>query len=74
MPLSLSDSELAAIMDACRPLQPCDRDRFLKDIAAELAALPMLGDGAVHRAIAVVQRRHFDPPDLRAAERGGKYR
>jgi hypothetical protein len=57
-------------MDACRPLQPTDRDRFLKDIAVELAALPMLGDGAVHRAI-VVQRRHFDPPDLRAAV--GKY-
>jgi hypothetical protein len=49
--VSLSDSELAAIMDACRPLQPHDRDRFPKDIAAELAALPMLGDGAVHRAI-----------------------
>jgi hypothetical protein len=46
-PVSLSDSELAAIMHACRPLQPRDRDRFLKDIAAELAALPMLGDGAV---------------------------
>jgi hypothetical protein len=70
-PLSLSDAELTAIMDACRPLQPCDRDRFLKDIAAELAALPMLGDGAVHRAIVTVQRRHFDPPDLRAAV--GKY-
>jgi hypothetical protein len=70
-PLSLSDAELTAIMAAARPLQPCDRDRFLKDIAAELAALPMLGDGAVHRAIVTVQRRHFDPPDLRAAV--GKY-
>jgi hypothetical protein len=56
-PISLSDSELAAIMDACRPLQPRDRDRFLKDIAAELAALPMLGDGVVHRAIVTIQRR-----------------
>jgi hypothetical protein len=72
MPLALTDSELGAIMDACRPLQPCDRDRFLRDIAGELAALPMLGDGAVHRAIVTVQRRHFDPPDLRVA--GGKYR
>jgi hypothetical protein len=34
----------------------------------------MLGDGAVHRAIVTVQRRHFDPPDLRRAEGGGKYR
>jgi hypothetical protein len=71
MPLALTDSELAAIMDACRPLQPHARDRFLKDIAGELAMLPMLGDDAVHRAIVTVQRRHFDPPDLRAAV--GKY-
>jgi hypothetical protein len=70
-PLSLSDSELAAIMDAARALQLHARDRFLRDIAAELAAVPMLGPGAVHRAIVVVQRRHFDPPDLRAAV--GKY-
>jgi len=32
-PIDLSDSELAAVMDACRPLQPRDRDRFLKDSA-----------------------------------------
>jgi hypothetical protein len=61
-------------MDACRPLQPRDRHRFLKDIAVELAALPMLGDGVVHRAIVSIRRRHFDPPDLRRAEGGGKYR
>jgi hypothetical protein len=70
-PIHLSDDELTAVMNACRPLQPRDRDQFLKDIAAELASLPMLGDGAVHRAIVKVQRRHFDPPDLRAAV--GKY-
>jgi hypothetical protein len=34
----------------------------------------MLGDGVVHRAIVTIQRRHFDPPDLRRAEGGGKYR
>jgi hypothetical protein len=70
-PLALSDSELTAIMHACRPLQPRDRDAFLRDIANELAALPVLGDGVVHRAIVTVQRRHYDPPDLRAAV--GKY-
>jgi hypothetical protein len=74
-PVSLSDSELTAIMDACRPLQPRDRDRFLRNIATELAALPMLGDGAVNRAIKAVWRQHFDAPDLRTAEGGGgKYR
>jgi hypothetical protein len=56
-PLALTDSELTAIFAAARPLPPRDRDQFLKDIATELAALPMLGDGAVHRAIVAVQRR-----------------
>jgi hypothetical protein len=63
-PIHLSDSELTAVMNAARPLAPRDRDRFLQDIAAELAALPVLGDGAVHRAIVTVQRKHFDPPSL----------
>jgi hypothetical protein len=63
-PIRLTDSELDAVLNAARPLPPRDRDQFLKDIAAELAALPMLGDGAVHRAIVTVQRRHFDPPHL----------
>jgi hypothetical protein len=27
-PISLTDSELTAVMDACRPLQPRDRDRL----------------------------------------------
>jgi hypothetical protein len=70
-PIRLSDAELDAVMAACRPLQPCDRDLFLKDLAVALAALPMLGPGVVFRTIAEVQRRHFDAPDLRVA--GGKY-
>jgi hypothetical protein len=72
-PLKLTDSELDSIFSACRPLQPRDRDAFLRDVATELAALgPTLGDGSVHRVIASVQRKHWDPPDLRTAE--GKYR
>jgi hypothetical protein len=70
-PLALTDDELDAIMRAAAPLQPHQRDGFLQDIAVALAALPMLGPGVVHRAIAEVQRKHFDAPDLRVA--GGKY-
>jgi len=66
-PLSLSDSQLSSIMDAARPLQVHQRDGFLRDIATELAALPVIGDGALHR-ISMVQRRHFDAPDLRIHE------
>jgi hypothetical protein len=70
-PIHLSDSELQAVIDACKPLQPRDRDAFLKDVAQEIAALPMRGDGAIHRVIATVQRRHWDPPHLGTS---GKYR
>ena len=72
MPIRLTDSELDAVMSAARPIAVERRDAFLQDVAAALAALPMLGAGAVHRAIVMVQRRHFDPPDLRAAV--GKWR
>jgi hypothetical protein len=67
-PIALSDSELSAIMDAARPLQVHQRDAFLRDIATELAALPVIGAGALHRIITMVQRRHFDAPDLRVSE------
>jgi hypothetical protein len=63
-PLALTDSELQAVLNACKPLQPRDRDAFLRDVANEIAALSMCGDGAVHRVIATVQRRHWDPPHL----------
>ena len=67
-PICLSDSELQAVMDACRPLAPHARDRFLRRVAEAICALPERGDGAIHRAIRSVWREHYDPPDLRADE------
>jgi hypothetical protein len=67
-PISLTDSELTAVMDAARPLQPRDRDRFLKAVAQAIADLPEVGPGSVHRAIASVWGQHFDAPDLRTGE------
>jgi hypothetical protein len=61
-PLALSDSEYTAVMDACRPLQPHQRDAFLQALAAELRGIGELGDGRVHRAIAQVQKQFWDPP------------
>ena len=68
-PISLTDSELEAIMTAAKPLAPWQRDRFLRRIAEEIVALgEQRGDGSVARAIRSVWREHYDPPDLRADE------
>jgi hypothetical protein len=67
-PVSLSDSELQAVMDACRPLPLHARDQFLRQVAEAIVALPERGDGSVARAIRSVWREHFDAPDLRIGE------
>src|SRR5215471_16112474 len=41
--------------DAARPLQPRDRDRFLRQIAEALVGMPVRGPGNVHRAIRLGQ-------------------
>jgi hypothetical protein len=64
MPVSLSDDELAIVMDCARPLDPKARDAFLRDIAAELAKHAERGLGLVHRLVRDLQRRYFDPPNL----------
>jgi hypothetical protein len=61
--VSLTDEQLSAVMRAASPLLPHDRGPFLEEVARELARLPEVGDGALHRIVMLVQRRHFDPPD-----------
>jgi hypothetical protein len=68
MPISLTDSELEAVMNACRPLAPRERDQFLKAVAQAIAELPERGPGSIHRAIATVWKVCFDAPDLRTDE------
>ena len=41
--ISLSDAELTAVLDACKPLRPGDRDPFLRALAQELGREPQLG-------------------------------
>jgi hypothetical protein len=75
MPIRLSDSELAAVFDAARPLDVSVRDAFLQDVATMLQGCVEIGPGTVHRICAEVQRRHFDPPDFaRAVGVQSKYR
>jgi hypothetical protein len=41
---------------------PEKRGDFLQAVADTLATCPVIGDGAVHRAIVSAQRTYFDPP------------
>ena len=50
--ISLSDPELAAIMDAAKPIPARDRDAFLQAVTAELQRYPEVGIGIIHRVTA----------------------
>lgn len=63
-PLALSDAQMSALLAAAHPLPPDRRSAFLEHCARELASAPMLGDGAVDRIVADVQRIYSDAPDL----------
>ncbi len=67
-PIALSDEQLTAVLRACDPLLPSDRDPFLRALAALLASESQQppGDGAVFRAIKSLQRGFFRPPTATA--------
>lgn len=65
LPLRLSDDEIDAVLAACRPIAPPNRDAFLLALARALSAAGELGPGVTYRVIREVQRQYFDPPDLR---------
>jgi hypothetical protein len=45
-------------------IPPDGRGAFLQTVADVLASCPVIGPGAVHRAVRETQRQFFDPPDL----------
>jgi hypothetical protein len=49
------------------PLEPADREAFRRAAEDALTRVPCWGEGAVYRAVAVLQRQYFDPPDDRRA-------
>jgi hypothetical protein len=61
-PIALSESQMCALLAASYPLPPRSRGPFLEACAREIANLPELGDGVLHRTIVRVQRMYFDPP------------
>jgi hypothetical protein len=68
----LTEAQMMAILAAAHPLARGDRDAFLLEVAQLLQALPEVGDGALHRVIMTVQRKHFDPPELDHQPRHGR--
>jgi hypothetical protein len=71
--LSLSPDQLHTVFHAARPLRPEHVDGYLEAVAAQLRASLVIGDGSVHRAVAVAQRAFFDPPELEGHRGAGKY-
>jgi hypothetical protein len=63
-PIALSEAQMCALLAASYPLPPAARSAFLEHCAREIANLPELGDGVLHRTIVRVQRMYFDPPEL----------
>jgi hypothetical protein len=72
-PLALTDDQMSDLLAAAHPLPPDSRSAFLEACACELAKLPMIGDGVVHRICAELQRQFFDPPDLSRSAGSSKY-
>ena len=55
---------MCALLAALHPLPPAVRSAFLEACAKEIANLPELGDGALHRTIVRIQHEYFDPQDI----------
>jgi hypothetical protein len=67
--IRLTDVQLDVVMAAAAPLPVDRRDAFLQEVAAALEGHE-IGDGILHRVIAEVQRKFWDPPLVTA---GGKH-
>jgi len=58
----LTDPQALAVIHATRPLQEHEQVAFLAALKALLAGRDEIGDGELGRALARLQREHFQPP------------
>lgn len=66
-PLELNDSEMSMLLTLSAPIDQRLRPEYLAAVAQELEAQRQsgeIGEGSLHRAARMVQRRFFDPPQL----------
>jgi hypothetical protein len=68
--IRLTDVQLDVVMAAAAPLPVDRRDAFLQEVAAALEGHE-IGDGILHRVIAEVQRKFWDPPLVTARGKRG---
>ena len=71
--LSLSDAELAMVMDLAAALEPAQRDPFLRSIAVVLAQCSARGQGHVYRLALEEQKRFLEPPRPRRSQASARY-
>jgi hypothetical protein len=55
---------MAAILRAGAPLRRQDVEDYMRMVAEQLRARPMIGDGDVYRAVEAAQRKYFAPPSF----------
>ena len=63
MPIELSDAQALQIANAACALPAANRDQFYQAVARQLDGRE-IGDGAVHRAVAVAFQAFWRPPDI----------
>ena len=82
MPLSFSTEEIDLLLELARPIDPRQRNRLLREVAAALEAATQRtgtgpGPGGVHRIGGAIQRRYRGSPELGEDEyyrpRGGSH-
>ena len=61
-PISLSDSQMTAVLHAAQPLEPVDRAPFLERLAVLLRDSPEIGDGQLGRMLHQLQAEFLRPP------------
>ena len=64
MAIRLTSEQTFIISSAAAPLPAGDRKHFEQRVLAQLATVPEIGDGAVHRACREAQRACFTPPTM----------
>jgi hypothetical protein len=72
-PLALTDTQMNTVISLAEPLEPADRDTYLRQVAERLNGHE-LGDGYVTRVCREVQSGLFRPPDFSRASGSSKYR